>query len=811
MVATRTEKNRDSAKIKRILDIVQSNFDKHIIWSVFAEAILVEIHETDKLSKLSRYVRTLPISSFSMLTYMRHASRNNYIHRNIIVAETLNYVEKTKNIKDIVKALPFPKNIITSYYLLTNYVHCESYCNKIGVDMPSLFINAEYNIDAYKSFSDIMKTMDSDEARHLVDLHLLKGHVDTLSDADFHNEIKKWVSSKKQIFSGKYQDLFMIKSRKYIIQSLDTNFDDLKLMWYKNLMSDGAVKVEGMPHISKTFFFSTKTIEQEWDNFMHILNETEEPMISYPSQKNEIGKTRAIANTNILSHYIMTLIYTVFLLNCQQAKDPELYALLSTDAQTKLFNDLSQKISEGYVSNSIDQTHFDWNVRMYQILSVSENILKTSSCVSNIISRILDRISHGIVKTKIGTIKHEDGLLSGWKTTSLFGSIINKLQATVIETVAQEIEPLFQIAVLKAYMGDDVIHMYMYRRDAMLINRLYKESKLEVSYSKTIISNAKAEFLRTQIYPNNVKYGYPGRAVTSLFIAKPWSNNRTFSLAAWCTNSAVYYRRTQSRVSKMIVISVIRNITKCTYSQAVDLATTPSLMGGLNMWSKNNNTFAKMKILTYNKPAKDNIEADKVLPPINGDYFKALSPNADQKSYIFPKLGTVYREMWKEVKHEYSYIVTSFEHVTPKIDKIKEPCSIKTDNEHMHYAKSFLNSFTEPLSGIWSMLKRESNYKTALLELDRLKIVVFNQVSRLRKYHNMSSRLLDCLISGKVGSPNSYEFNASDQSSIFSKLVSTALMRRPFLSAGIDTLLDIFVASMETMHANRSMLGYDYW
>lgn len=813
IIGDRLKKGTDNAKVSLILSTILENQQKHTIWRCLAEAVVVELAETNRLKKLNRYIRVLPINSFSMLTYIRHASNNNYVHRNVLLAEVFNHVEKIIKIKDIFESLPYPKNIITSYYLMTNGVNCENMCDKLGIKITDLIINAEYNIDAYKSFSDIMKTMDDKDARHLVDLNLLKGYVDVLSDEDFHKEIAKWVSKKDKIFGGEYKKRFLKNSSKYFTKHRDSTKEEVINEWYKNLMSDGAIHLEGVPRVSKTFFFSTKTPTEEWNIFMNLLHNTQEPMISYPSQKNELGKTRAIANTNILSHYIMTLIYTIFLMFAKERNDPELYALLNPNAQNKLFADISEKMSLGYVSNSIDQSHFDWNVRKYQILSVSENIFKLTDHFDNEVNLILDRINNGLVKTKIGVLRHEDGLLSGWKTTSLFGSIINKLQATVIEEIAQEIEPLFDLAVLKAYMGDDVIHIYRYRRDAMLINSLYKTSGLEVSYSKTIISNAKAEFLRTQIYPGNVKLGYPGRAVTSIFISKPWNSVRRFNLISWCTNTAVYYRRTQSISSKLFVLHCVANITRCTYTKAVNLATTPSFLKGLNMWSGTGKDYAQLKVLHYNNVGLELSKADKILGPITISYFKSLSPDADASSYIFPELMLRYRSTWIMQEHEYAYIVSDYHYSKREttIPMQKEPCCIKPDAEHIKYSLSFLRSFSEPLTGIWPILLRKLGYKDAITELDSIKTQVFKQSSRIRKYHNMSSRLMTCLITGKVGSPYSYEFSSSDQSLVYQVLIATSLMRRPFLSSGIHTLVDMFSNAMVLMHDQKAVLGYDYW
>lgn len=815
IIKDRISDNKDSNKLVTILNILAMKINENSMYTCFASAVCVELQESGKLSRLNKFIHKIPISDFAILTYIRHASRNNYIHRNVLVAEVLRCVEKLKNYKfnHMFGCFSFPKNLITMYYYMTNKKNCLSICSKLKLDFETLLIDTEYNNEAYKSLSDILKTLDDKDCRHLVDLNLLKGHVETLSDKDFHEQIKGWVSKKNKIFAGPYRYKFNNICNNFFTRKKSLTIDQLKDRWYHNLLSDGSAHIDGIPRVSKTFVFSSSTPEMEWDKFIYMLNETDEPMISYPSQKNEVGKTRAIANTNMLSHYIMTLIYTIFMENSAQVKDQELYALLSPKGQTELFCKLSEYMKKGCVSNSIDQSKFDWNVRMYQILSVSKNVMKLNTSIDSLIPNILKRIANGIVVTNIGTLKHQDGLLSGWKTTSLFGSLINKMQAMVVEQVAREIEPLFQCAILKAYMGDDVIHIYRYRRDAMLLNRIYRETGLQISFSKTIISNVKAEFLRTQIYPGNQKFGYPARAVTSIFCAKPWSPSRSFSVSSWSTNTAVYYRRTQSLLSKLFVMYVLQDIIKTKITNIVKICQTPAIIGGLNMWTSTNREYAELKISTFEKTNLTNVKADRALPPISLEYFYSLSPKVNKNSPILSKLGLLYRAQWLNVQHEYKYSVKDVVYDKKDDNYIyKEKCTIRRDNEHMRYSKIFLNSFAEPLTGIWSIIRKEqTNYKEQIKTLDSIKKTEFHQSSRIQSYRNISRRLMSCLITGKIGTPSSYVFSSSDQSSIYSELVATALMRRSFLTAGIQTLVDIHAAAMDMMYTIRDEIGYDYW
>lgn len=119
----------------------------------------------------------------------------------------------------------------------------------------------------------------------------------------------------------------------------------------------------------------------------------------------------------------------------------------------------------------------------------------------------------------IESTKVENGLMSGWKTTSIFGTLIN----TIVIKMALEQEGL-SYTLLKIH-GDDVdIELNDYSSAIWLLGCLNKFG-FDISRLKNMIHNRYnpiTEFLKTVSF-RDALCAYPMRTMASVLFNKPWN------------------------------------------------------------------------------------------------------------------------------------------------------------------------------------------------------------------------------------------------------------------------------------------------
>lgn len=510
----------------------------------------------------------------TMLKSLRVAIHNNSPKNIKIITHSYNYCYYTPS--NNLKYLPFPSDLLTSLY------HSSTQVNQL------MLVNAIVEPEIYKSYADVIKV--KTHLSKYIDLHLLSGFTATISHDEFDKINEDWVSPKNNIFVGQYESYFRKSCSDYLTQrgvkSKISDLDVFKKKWYQNLMSSGSVHVKGFSSISKTEYFRTKNINMIWQDMINRLY-SNEIMISYSSQKNELGKTRQFANTNLLSHYIMTLVYTIIMEHTDIPRDSELYALLTPRQQSLLWNQI-QTIQQQriYCCNSIDQSKFDNNVRKYQIMQILDHMLIALPPEMNrIISLIRRSFEEQILITPSGRIfKYEDGLLSGWKCTSIFGSLINKIQCDALNMSLRNKGVIITYN-FRMFMGDDVLVIGGTEEQNLLLLDEYNLSGLSVARDKTILSINDAEFLRHRITKDAV-YGYPARVVPSIIFVKPWAKytENKFSLTSWIENAATFIRRNTNLSTKMYSIYITAKITGLDFRKTLSVLCTPKFAGGYGIF-----------------------------------------------------------------------------------------------------------------------------------------------------------------------------------------------------------------------------------
>ncbi|QMU95575.1 RNA-dependent RNA polymerase [Bactrocera dorsalis toti-like virus 2] len=179
--------------------------------------------------------------------------------------------------------------------------------------------------------------------------------------------------------------------------------------------------------------------------------------------------------------------------------------LINTDCKNFVCIDASQFdhcISKEFIINffnSIKNNHLD-----------DDDIVRC--CDDEIESLLTLKLEYG--KT---TFDYENGLLSGWRFTSLIGSLYSAL---VCEHINHALDRSFPYIT----QGDDIIILSKLHVDKENIIRACDEFGLTTNPSKTTLGQF-GEFLKYR-YGSGVVQGYAARAVRSIFYANPWLDTK---------------------------------------------------------------------------------------------------------------------------------------------------------------------------------------------------------------------------------------------------------------------------------------------
>ena len=112
-------------------------------------------------------------------------------------------------------------------------------------------------------------------------------------------------------------------------------------------------------------------------------------------------------------------------------------------------------------------------------------------------------------------MRWQKGLLSGWRLTALYGTLLNA--AETLEALDRESQGERWTAV---FQGDDVRLVTSYVDTAVRVAGRMNALGDDINLSKSFLSNTRDEFLR-KVWRHNVVSGYPARAINSLLWRNP--------------------------------------------------------------------------------------------------------------------------------------------------------------------------------------------------------------------------------------------------------------------------------------------------
>lgn len=169
---------------------------------------------------------------------------------------------------------------------------------------------------------------------------------------------------------------------------------------------------------------------------------------------------------------------------------------------------------------SVDGDRFDHTIPLSVVISVIDALGKADSETRAVADAEIDSLKSSTIVWNNYSWPLEHGLLSGWRLTSVIGSIVSDSIGAVISTDQKKYNE-------RISLGDDLM-LYGYNPiSAETMAGLYNQSGLTSNVNKTISGNI-GEFLRKVHSPDYVM-GYPARGLKSMMYSNPWLENFAYS------------------------------------------------------------------------------------------------------------------------------------------------------------------------------------------------------------------------------------------------------------------------------------------
>jgi len=229
----------------------------------------------------------------------------------------------------------------------------------------------------------------------------------------------------------------------------------------------------------------------------------------------------------------------------------------------------------------IDQSKFDHVPSKRVLLRCAEILCKSGTCPFDperemISSLILDRLAHATLSYQNNTYSHQRGLLSGWRWTSLMGTMINYAEYL---SITDSLAVPRQLKENVCFQGDDALIAVDDWADAISIVRRYMDL-LPVNPSKFFIDNRRTEYLR-YVVTRNRRIGYYPRAASGIMYANSWAGGAMDPASLASNWSLLYSRGADVKETLYGCARDLCGLLRCRMDEALDLIQTPSSVGGL--------------------------------------------------------------------------------------------------------------------------------------------------------------------------------------------------------------------------------------
>lgn len=245
-------------------------------------------------------------------------------------------------------------------------------------------------------------------------------------------------------------------------------------------------------------------------------------------QKRELGKVRAIVNSNNELYLQMDYVDQFLQHGLRGTEWSTLY--YSSKQMYSLWEQMGQEsLNPGLIKLPLDQSQFDHQAQKDMILIVNEELerLIAMRCRRGLAKddylRIMARIKYsldgGVVEVGDREVEYRNGVMSGWKWTAFYDSIINQAEVYAGKCQVERWKGS-SLDIGSVVQGDDSKLKLRSWSEALLMILGYNKANIEINPSKFFVSDNRDEYLR-QVAENGRVCGYVWRAIPSIFFRNP--------------------------------------------------------------------------------------------------------------------------------------------------------------------------------------------------------------------------------------------------------------------------------------------------
>lgn len=417
------------------------------------------------------------------------------------------------------------------------------------------YLIKEYNLDSIagdvsecKKLSEFIKKrgeFETTDWRFLVDLHRLGDFLPYKEEDDFVDDIKDWVQRKPlHTWNGNEDEWYnrFEKTLKTLLLRSGKRPD--KVMTVDEFIQNGDIwctsgsgfepeagKLKLNDKYRNKIFDVKKnkwSVRWELSNYqIKRLLFKRRKQICKAVQKSEPGKVRAVISSDLALYLKMSYVSQFLEKALAGSKLSTLW--MNKDDRFDLWQSMGY---DGTWRMPLDQSEFDKNVSGRQIkilLSTIRWYLEYMSAPPDIIETmdlIMYALDGGYVIIGGHKIEISNGVLSGWRWTALFDTLVNLVEVFMAKEWVEENSHIrIDFLGLNA-QGDDDWFKFKTRREAIAIWLAYDSFGLDVNPGKFFLSKHRDEYLR-RVMDRDVITGYPARSVTSICFRNPISEMET--------------------------------------------------------------------------------------------------------------------------------------------------------------------------------------------------------------------------------------------------------------------------------------------
>lgn len=311
-------------------------------------------------------------------------------------------------------------------------------------------------------------------------------------------------------------------------------------------------------------------------------------------QKRELGKIRAVIAGDLELYLKMS--YVGYFIEAVLAGHPNSTLFMTAEQQYSLWTQMAESTQDDNAKIPIDQSEFDHSIN-FKMISITNTkirylIQRFGGKIKPYLLDIMDRIEYaldgGTIRVGNRVFYYEKGVLSGWRWTALYDTMINAGELGAARETVKARSGVDPVLPGWNVQGDDVKTECPNYTMAVLLWQAYEEMDFDVNPGKFFITMDTNEYLRQVAWKKQI-CGYPARAIPAMVWRNPVSRELKRGeerireqISSW---NQIFNR--MGHANWKIAISDVASSNKIPKSMVEDILSTPAAAGGLGLQLSN--------------------------------------------------------------------------------------------------------------------------------------------------------------------------------------------------------------------------------